>query len=204
MPARSASFTKSATTRTPILRIRLPRWNLIVFSVVPSSAAICLFSLPAHQLENLSFTLGKHRKAFRYALSLDVRGAQHLILGQRLVNGGNQRSVVYWLGQEIRRAMLHRLNARRDVATAGEKDDWQHARPLFQRPLHIEAVQARQREVEHEATRSVPVVAVEKLVRRRKRCNVQSDGFKQSFDRLQHIRIIVDNIHSRPRLAHRS
>ena len=44
---RSASFTRSATTRTPILRIRLPRWNLIVFSVVPSSAAICLFSLPA-------------------------------------------------------------------------------------------------------------------------------------------------------------
>jgi hypothetical protein len=62
--------------------------------------------------------------------------------------------------------MLHRLNARRDVATAGKKDDRQLARLLFQHPLHFKTVQARQREVEHEAARSVPVVAFEKLVRR--------------------------------------
>lgn len=46
-PARSTSFTRSATTRTPIVRIRLPRWNLTVFSDVPNSAAICLLSRPA-------------------------------------------------------------------------------------------------------------------------------------------------------------
>src|SRR5262249_47804043 len=45
-PTFSVIRTSSATEPAPIFCIMRPRWILIVFSAAPSSAAICLFSIP--------------------------------------------------------------------------------------------------------------------------------------------------------------
>jgi catechol 2,3-dioxygenase-like lactoylglutathione lyase family enzyme len=57
-PAFSARRTRSATVRTPSFFIIWPRWNLIVFSTVPRSPAICLFSRPATICESTSSSRG--------------------------------------------------------------------------------------------------------------------------------------------------
>ncbi len=49
-PTRSAKCTSSATERAPIFRITRARCTLMVFSAVPRSAAICLLSLPGHDM----------------------------------------------------------------------------------------------------------------------------------------------------------
>src|SRR4029077_11456096 len=47
IPALCARTTSSATDVAPIFSITRPRWTLIVPSVVPNCAAICLLSMPA-------------------------------------------------------------------------------------------------------------------------------------------------------------
>jgi hypothetical protein len=60
-PNRSATRTSSATDRTPILRIRRPRWTLMFCSPVPRSAAIFLFSFPAMTWPRTSRSRGVSR-----------------------------------------------------------------------------------------------------------------------------------------------
>src|SRR6266403_2294276 len=58
IPSTSAMRTNSATDFTCIFRMMLPRWNLIVLSVAPSSSAICLFSMPETTHLNTSRSRG--------------------------------------------------------------------------------------------------------------------------------------------------
>ena len=131
MPARSASFTRSATTRTPILRIRLRAVELDRLLdraqvggnlLVQRPATICSSTCRSRSVS------AARQLADTFALHA---GAPPLpVGGQGLLDGRQQLGVVDRLGEEVGRAVFHRLHRGGDVAAAGEKDDGQRSWPV--------------------------------------------------------------------------
>ena len=110
-------------------------------------------------LEHLPFALGQRCEALRDVPALCAARDAAPVGGQGLVNCRDQLGVVHRLGQEVRRAVFHRLHAGRDVASAGEKDDRQRAGLLLELSLQLQPVQAGHCQVEHQAARRIAVVS---------------------------------------------
>ena len=127
MPARCASRTRAASVRACIFCMTRARWTLIVCSIVPRSAAICLLSLPDRTCARTSRSRGvsvanrRRMSAISSRVEKALRTAGSHCAGQR---AGRRRC---GFGQEVDRAPLHRPHARGDVAVSREKDDRQHA-----------------------------------------------------------------------------
>jgi hypothetical protein len=66
-PARHARWISSETEEHPVLRITRPRWVLMVFSAAPSSAAICLLSMPVTTSLSTSVSRGVSKATFSLA-----------------------------------------------------------------------------------------------------------------------------------------
>src|SRR5580692_8609968 len=67
--------------------------------------------------------------------------------------------------------------------------------------LEIEPAQARQADVEHQATRAVRRAALQKFLGRAERLDLQTDRTKQARERLAQRRIVVDHKHDRLRFG---
>src|SRR6516162_2196472 len=94
---------------------------------------------------------------------------RNVVLFDCTADGLDKIGGIHGFGEEIDGSTFHSCDARRKVTVPGKEDDWQQAASGGQRFLQLKPVQARHREVKHQATRRIGVVALKKLVRRSKR-----------------------------------
>ena len=130
--------TRSAMESARILCITRARWTFTVFSLIPSSAATCLFSSPRTTRRSTSASRGVSARA-RFSSSESW--------------ACSRRSQVFgrvWLGEKIDRAALHGAHAGDDVAVAGDEDDGDGLARRQQGVLELESVPARHLEIEEE------------------------------------------------------
>ena len=78
--------------------------------------------------------------------------------------------------QKINCALFYRPHTHRNVSVAGEENDGQFAALSGKRQLQFQAVDARHRNIEHQAAGCVLIVVVEELLWRSERGRIQSDG----------------------------
>ena len=117
----------------------------------------------------------------------------HAILFKRGAHRRAQHFIPHGLGEEIRRAGFHRLDADRHIAIRAQEDDRQRATALGQRLLEFEAVEVRHLQIEQQAARYVRIVRGEELDRRGKHGRLDPHGMQQSRDGLAHRRIVIDH-----------
>ena len=121
--SRSVRRTSSATECTFIFSITRARWTLMVFSTVPRSSAISLFSCPETTWSKTSRSRGvsvasrpgSHQ--FGAGLPRDADPSR----GPR--EGSDQLVIIHGLDEEIECAALHRLHAHGYVAVAGKENN---------------------------------------------------------------------------------
>jgi hypothetical protein len=93
-------------------------------------------------------------------------------------NGGldciEQALVAKRLRKKIDRAGLDRLDRHWNVGVSGDKYDWLRFAAGVQMPLEIEATQARQAHVQHQASRLFVSLRLKQLLRRAKAGGIQT------------------------------
>ena len=128
------------------------RWNLTVCSTTPKSAAICLLSFPAASAaEHVALARSEACEPLTKVRGVGHRVPRRSVLLDRGAHRGNQRPGLDRLGQEIRRARLDGAHRHRDVAVPADEHDRQRFARGGEPLLQLEAVEARHRDVEHEA-----------------------------------------------------
>src|SRR5262245_29996928 len=146
--------TRSANDLAPIFLIRLPRWTLTVISLMPTSAAICLFMSPDATKPMISFSRGV-RESYRpcspdITLS-DSRRAQSLLSPAWTCI--KQVLLAHRLGQELDRSGFHGPHRHRDIAMSGDENDGNMNIVPDQFRLEIEAAHTRKPDVQDQAAR---------------------------------------------------
>ena len=172
-----------------------PRCTLIVFSLVPSSDAICLFSRP---LATMPHTSRSRFVSLSHAFIELARGLLRLqpllVLHQRARDRIEQLRFVHRLDQKIDGAAAHRPGCGRDVTRAAEKDNRDRTSATDKLGLQIEAAQYGQLQVEDETRGHV---AARKAIEKRKRRVEGFDGearrADEPFQRTQHCWIVIDD-----------
>ena len=174
-----------------------PRWAFTVISLIPSSAAICLFNRPETTNAMVSRSRGVsdacESRSARNSRLASKRSAAAL---DRLPDGRQQHLIAEWLGQELHCPSLHRLHRGRHVAITGDEDD-RHIRPIDDALLEIETIEVGKCHVENQAARTVDARTFEELLRRREGLGLPAAGENQQLQRFPHRYIVVNNEHNR-------
>ena len=132
-------LTRSARDSACIFRMTLARWTFMVISLVPSSAAICLFSRPRdHQGEDLSFARGQRFKPLPQHCNFRLFLTSAAVAFQGNLNRIQQILIAEWFGQEFDRPRLHGPHGHGDITVAGDKYDRNANVSLGQLVLEIE------------------------------------------------------------------
>ncbi len=114
------------------------------------------------------------------------------LLGLR--DRAEQGDIAHGFCQEVDGAGLDRLDAGRDIAVPGKKDDRPRHRALArQRLLQLEPVQIGHRQIEHRAARQRRIVLLQKFARRRERLGFITARFQQTRQCAGHAGIVVND-----------
>ncbi len=97
-------------------------------------------------------------------------------------NRCEQIFVLHGFGEEIKRAMFHRLHTLRNITMAGEKNNRQATAFFVERRLELKAIEARHRDIKHEAPRRGRIVLGEKFLWRRKGGHGNASRTQQTRD----------------------
>src|ERR1700730_2617674 len=92
--------------------------------------------------------------------------------------------IAEWLGQELDRSVLHRLDRHRDVAIAGDEDDRELDVRGGELSLKIKTASSGQPDIEHQAGRPGRPAVLEEFIYRSEQLRLQPDGSEQAADRL--------------------
>jgi hypothetical protein len=177
------------------------RCTFTVFSLMPSSKAICLFSIPVTTRANTSASRGV--SVLTRSL-LDLRGAAlgapilH-VLRHRPLNGVQQVLGLEGLGEKIDRPALHGLDAHRDVDVTRDEHDRHSSPPRCQRLLQFEPGEAGHPHIQHQAARTAVPFAREELSGRGERLDRVPGRRQQSRHALPHGGVIVHDEDHRSR-----
>ena len=104
--------------------------------------------------------------------------------------------------QELDGSRFHRLDRRGNVAIPGDEHNRNVVVRVGHLALQVESAQARQLQIEHQATRRTRPRVCQKLARRRKQLHLPSSGPHQTSQRLPHGRVVVHDKDDRLRLRH--
>ena len=142
----------------------LARCALIVRSVVPRSAAISLFNLPATTcVRTFALTRCQQFKTPpEFALTRTLLKRRRIPL-ERPLHGGEKVVFAHRLRQEILGAAFHRVDGGGDVPVAGEEDDRQRIVTAHERRLEVEAAWSRHPQVRDHAAAILWLVPGEKF-----------------------------------------
>src|SRR5207245_1723802 len=97
-------------------------------------------------------------------------------------NGCEQIFVLHGLRKEIKRAIFHRLHTLRNITVAGEKNNRQDAAFLAERSLELKAIEARHRDIKHEAAGRARIVLGKKFPGGRKDSHGNASRTQQTRD----------------------
>ena len=112
-----------------------------------------------------------------------------------LPDGAQQHVVAEWLRQELDRSRLHGLDRHRHVAVARDEDD-RHVSPIDgDALLQVETVEARKRNVKHQAARNKGSWAGEEFLCGRECLRLPAFAADQQFQRFAHRDVVVNNEH---------
>src|SRR5213079_3458281 len=76
----------------------------------------------------------------------------------RHTNGCKQVFIVHRLGEEIARAVFHRLDALWNISGTGQKNDGQDTACFGENVLEFEAVEGRHSQIEHETAQYTRII----------------------------------------------
>jgi len=124
--------------------------------------------------------------------------------GESLVDSLQQRFLTERLYDESGSARVNCAQAHRKVPMAGDKHNWQRTVEIRELLLQIQAGETRQLDIENQAPDAFARQALKELVCRSEQLDVVSTRSKQATEALPHRRIIIDNKHSGPGIAHGS
>ncbi|BAL08602.1 hypothetical protein BJA01nite_38230 [Bradyrhizobium japonicum] len=109
------------------------------------------------------------------------------------IDGVKQILISEWLCKELYRTALHCLHSHRHVGVGCDEDD-RHLPVCGDKfALKIETASPRHSYVEHQASRTIRRIGLEKIGNRRKLSGIQADCPQQSRDRIAKFGIIIDN-----------
>ena len=107
----SAILTKVAKESACILRMTLPRWTFTVISLVPSSEATCLLSIPVTtRLHDLALSRGQFVIALPQFAHFALLLSPSAVAFECLLNCIQQVLIVERFRQKLHRAGFHRLH----------------------------------------------------------------------------------------------
>ncbi|GEC37894.1 hypothetical protein EME01_19660 [Sinorhizobium meliloti] len=105
-----------------------------------------------------------------------------------------QRPVRHGLGEEIHRAILHRLNRHRDIAATGQENDGLANAALGQMVLEIEPAFSWHVDVKNQAARAIQYVnGVEQFLRRGEADGLEARREDQLGQTLAHGCVVIDD-----------
>src|SRR5438034_5449518 len=141
----------------------------MVFSSVPSSAAICLFNMPVITSCITSNSRGVNESRRRRPAALSAPSRRCSAERASALGTLQQFFVPKRLWKKIHCASLHRLRTHGDVPVAGDEDKLFLSAPLNQSGLQIHSVEPRHPHIDDQAGRSRVLFAREKISSRAKR-----------------------------------
>jgi len=115
-----------------------------------------------------------------------------------------QRFLTERLHDESASARFNCAQAHRKVPMAGDKHNWQRTVASRELLLQIQTGETGQLDIENQAPEAFARQALQELVCRSEQLDVVSTRSKQATEALPHRRIIIDNKHSGPGIAHHS
>ena len=104
--------------------------------------------------------------------------------------------------EELNGTALHRLHGHRDVGVRCNEDDWHLPVRRGKIALKLETASPRHSHVEHQTSRSVRQLGLEKIGNRRKLLGIQADRPQQPHDRVAKLGIVVDDQDAGLRVRH--
>src|ERR1700730_3506863 len=155
-----------------------------------------------HEREDLRFAWGQRRNAILHLRDSALFSLFFERPGHRLRDGGQERSLVQWLRQEVDRPALHRLDAGPDVTVAADEDDREPPPRRTERLLQIESGPARHAHVQQQTGGTFLGRPVEKIAHGGERLGIVAGGPDQPRQTLPHRRVIVHHEHHRARWSH--
>ena len=106
------------------------------------------------QAHNLPFARGQRLvSGSQFRRNSERRLSASLSRSNRMLNRVEQILVVKRFRDEVNRAGLHRAHAHRNIAMAGDENDWNPTVYRCHFPLKLHPAQARQTDIQHEAGR---------------------------------------------------
>ena len=196
MPTFCVIRTRSATESACIFFITRPRCTFTVFSAAPSSAAICLLSIPVTTRASTSRSRGV--KICQPPLDLAPLGVLRERLAaprERALDRVEQLLALQRLPEEVQRPALHRPHAHGNIPSSGDEDDGHPMLDRAQRRLQVEPAQPRQPNVEDEACRAVRTPMVEEGLGGGKGLRVQPDRPHEAGEGAPHRLLVVHDVH---------
>ena len=166
----------------PHLAHHLPSVDLHGDELSPSSAAICLFTVPRRRRHDLPLALSE------LVVSASApRGSPPRAPARRARSPHRSRPAApdrERLGEKLDRAGLHRTHGHRNVAVPGDEDDRESDTCFRDLVLKRQSAHARQPHVEHEAARCVgPLRLHEFAAEEKRRASRPTDLRRPSSDR---------------------
>ena len=117
------------------------------------------------------------------------------IAGDRVPNGLQHVALDERLGQELDGSGLHRSHSGRNIAVARDEDNGDLIVRVGHPSLQIESAQIGQPHVQHQTARCIRARALQELLGRRKRFDLQPCGPNEAFQCLTHRRIVIHHEH---------
>jgi hypothetical protein len=181
MLRRSAILTRSANDRARIFRMMLPRCIFTVTTLIPSSAAICLFRSPEVTKLRISFSRAVSDANWLFRTVTFLSSLTRSIAFNCKTNRVKQFLVTTRLGQEFDGPRFHRLHGHRNITMASHEDNGQIRSRLCQFALELKSAEAGQPDIEYQAASDVRMLTLQKVVGRIEQLDVQTDRPKETL-----------------------